>query len=71
MGFLRSVFVGSKTISALAIAFVVGSIGWAALSGLIAGLLDTMGIHLPGPTLIAASPLFGVAAVGYTITEVL
>jgi hypothetical protein len=71
MGFLRSVFVGSKTMSMLAIAFIVGSVGWAALSGLIAGLLDTVGIHLPGSTLIAASPLFGIAAVGYTMTEVL
>jgi hypothetical protein len=71
MAFLRRVFVGSKTISLLAIAFVLGSVGWAALSGVIAGLLDTVGIHLSGPMLVTLSPLFGFFAAGYVVTEVL
>ncbi len=52
------------------VAFAVGMIGWAAASGVIGGLLDSVGIVIGAETYLAVSPLVGLLAAGWTVQEV-
>lgn len=56
---------------ALAIgAFIGGSFGWAAISGVIAGILDSVGVHIPAAVMLLAGPVVGLIAAGYVVSEV-
>lgn len=56
---LDSLVNGTKALVAGAVGFLGGSIAWAALSGVFAGVLDFMGIHVPSQLLLSVSPLIG------------
>jgi hypothetical protein len=61
---------GAMTFSVAGIAFVAGMFGWAALSGIIGGVLDSVGIVIAASTYLAASPIAGFVTAGYAVQEV-
>lgn len=70
MGFVGSAARGLGTLVVAVLGFVIGSIGWAAASGVIGGVLDSVGIVIGASTYLAISPLIGLAAAGYAVSEV-
>jgi len=70
MGLLGSIATGSKVLGAGTASFFAGSVGWAAVSGFIGGVLDSVGLVIPASTYLAASPLVGLAVAGYVVSEV-
>jgi len=62
---------GAKVLVVAALAFIVGQIGWAAASGVIGGVLDSVGVVIPASTYLALSPVVGFALAGYAISEVM
>jgi hypothetical protein len=71
MGLLGSIATGSKILGGASVSFFAGSFGWAAVSGLIGGVLDSVGVVIPASTYLAASPFVGLAVAGYVVSEVL
>lgn len=63
VGGLKLLFVGG-------LSFFAGNIGWAAVSGVIGGILDSVGIFIPASTYLMLSPLVGLAVAGYAVSEV-
>lgn len=68
---MKEFFNGLKMLSVGTMAFFAGNFGWAALSGVIGGVLDSVGVVIPGSTYLALSPVFGLALAGYAVTEVM
>jgi len=65
-----SILGGLKTLIVATVAFFAGAIGWAAVSGVIGGILDSVGIVIAGSSYVATSPVVGVLAAAYVVSEV-
>lgn len=70
MTFSSSVASGVKTLVVAGIAFFGAMFVWAALSGVIGGLLDMVGYVIPASTYLAISPFIGFVAASYAVSEV-
>lgn len=70
MGFLGSLGSGMKTLGAAAIVFAAGLLTWPFVSGVLAGVLDSVGIVIPATTYLAAAPVVAGIAAAYTAAEV-
>ena len=62
---------GLKALAYGALGFFVGSVAWSFLSGIIGGLLDSLGVLVPASMLLLLSPvvglIVGVVAVGKVV----
>ncbi len=67
---LKQAAQGAKVLFVAAAAFVIGQLGWAAASGVIGGVLDSVGVVIPASTYLAVSPVVGLALAGYAVAEV-
>jgi len=61
---------GLKTLIAGAGAFVAGTFGWSAVSGLLAGALEVAGVHTPASTWLTASPIVGAVLALFAVGHV-
>jgi len=66
----KSLVTGGKALAATVGGFLAGSVGWSAVSGGLAGVLDAFGVVIPASAWLAASPVVGVLVAGAAVTRV-
>ncbi|GGL26106.1 hypothetical protein GCM10009037_07170 [Halarchaeum grantii] len=67
MSVLGSVADGVGRAVVFVIAFAVAAVGWAALTGVVGGMLDAVGIVIPASTYLAATPIVSGLAASYVV----
>lgn len=67
---LRKTLNGVKLLVLAGVAFIVGAMAWAGVSGFLGGVLDSIGIVIPASQFLMLSPVAGVVVAGYTISVV-
>lgn len=65
MAVLKNVFDGAQLLAAGIIGYIVGSFGWSAVTGIVGGAIAAFGVGVPSATLIALSPVAGLATAGF------
>ena len=70
MTLVSSVGSGLKTLLVGGVAFVVGLFAWAALSGLLGAVLDSVGLVIPADVYLAAGPVLATILASYAVSEV-
>ncbi|MFC4449829.1 hypothetical protein [Halorussus aquaticus] len=66
----KSLVTGGKALAATVGGFFAGSLGWSAVSGILAGALDSFGIVTPASAWLAVSPFVGLVVAGAAVTRV-
>jgi hypothetical protein len=66
----KSLVTGGKALAATVGGFLAGSVGWSALSGGLAGVLDAVGITTPAGIWLTLTPVAGVLVAGLAVTKV-
>jgi len=66
----KSLVTGGKALAATVGGFLAGGFGWGAVSGILAGALDSVGIVTPASAWLAFSPVVGLLVAGVAVTRV-